>query len=711
MRRLLTITKPPLSRWLLGTSAMLLLVIAVGCLQDKLATAPEVPTAEAVVLSPASASLQVGATQQFDATVQMSDGTSQDGTMTWAATGGTVSSAGLYTAGSTAGSFRVIATYADADLADTAAITLTTTPPPPPPPPPVLDGVVVTPPSASLQGGATQQFSAAGHMSDGSSSTVSVTWVATGGTINASGLYTAGSTAGSFRVIGTQTGGTFADTSDITITVAPPPPPPPNGTTGDPTQLPVANHQIPDFAAYTGRSLAAGQSYNDPATGVRVWKVTSATSPVANGEATHDYSSGAVQISRAWGGNKHTVLAQFGGTHRLVDFTPGAGFTNWRSAPPTLNTDLCFTFSYNPATPQIAYYTAGNVLRRYNAATNADAPSGFFPKSFAAQTAGDLIWLHQDKNDEWFVVMPTDASRIIAWNSVTNQTLVMTGARMGIPLNEPHLERDGRYVMMSLEQYGHFGVWDLQTDTFWIVLRPENHPAAIRSFLVANDPDPNDGPQYRYDFGTKTMTDVLSASHLTPDLQHHSDQWVQSDAELGGDLRRQWVLVSSYNEGLVSPSGGWTLDAGEVYRTAPNWTPTYEKPQIGVQSARQIVTGDATRMDRQLTKAASRAAMTEGSFFWDAAANRVYVWAVGGGTPLNRVILRAPGNIHDAIGFFRADGSDVRILAHHYSVGSPGYWQTPRATVSPDGSIVVFASNMNDSDGRGDMFLIEVPAK
>jgi hypothetical protein len=61
----------------------------------------------------------------------MSNGTQQPATVTWSATGGTVSGAGLYTAGSSGGTFRVIATQQGGTLADTSAITVSTSPPPP----------------------------------------------------------------------------------------------------------------------------------------------------------------------------------------------------------------------------------------------------------------------------------------------------------------------------------------------------------------------------------------------------------------------------------------------------------------------------------------------------------------------------------------------------------------------------------------------------
>jgi hypothetical protein len=60
-------------------------------------------------------------------------------------------------------------------------------------------------------------------MSDGSTAPITASFAATGGTISSSGLYTAGATAGTFRVIASQSGGTLADTASVTITASSPP--------------------------------------------------------------------------------------------------------------------------------------------------------------------------------------------------------------------------------------------------------------------------------------------------------------------------------------------------------------------------------------------------------------------------------------------------------------------------------------------------------
>ena len=78
----------------------------------------------AVSISPVSASLQTGSTQQFTAYVTGSSNTA----VTWSASGGTVSTNGLYTAPATAGTYSVTAT-SQADSTKSASATVTVTAP------------------------------------------------------------------------------------------------------------------------------------------------------------------------------------------------------------------------------------------------------------------------------------------------------------------------------------------------------------------------------------------------------------------------------------------------------------------------------------------------------------------------------------------------------------------------------------------------------
>lgn len=178
-------------------------------------------TLQSFVLAPPSVSLNAGATQQFSVSGTWSDGSTTAPAAVYSATGGSINAAGLFTAGNTAGGFRVIASHSGGTLADTSTVTVVVTPPPPP----VLQALVLSPSSVSLNAGATQQFSVSGTWSDGSTTAPAATYSATGGTISAAGLYTAGANAGLFRLIAVQSGGTRADTSNITVVVPTPPPP------------------------------------------------------------------------------------------------------------------------------------------------------------------------------------------------------------------------------------------------------------------------------------------------------------------------------------------------------------------------------------------------------------------------------------------------------------------------------------------------------
>src|SRR5271168_1870086 len=175
---------------------------------------PATPQSVSVSIQPGSSSLAPGAQQQFSAIVMGTTNT----TVSWAATGGTVSSTGVYTAGSNSGVFSVTVTSA----ADPVKWTQATVTVKPPPPPPVT--ISVQPSATSLTVGAQKQFSA----SVGGTTNTNVTWTATGGSISSAGNYTAGSNPGTFSVTATSA----ADTSKsaqaaVTVTAAPPSPPQP----------------------------------------------------------------------------------------------------------------------------------------------------------------------------------------------------------------------------------------------------------------------------------------------------------------------------------------------------------------------------------------------------------------------------------------------------------------------------------------------------
>jgi hypothetical protein len=179
------------------------------------------PMLQAIEITPTEATLAPGTSHDFAVTGRLRDGRPVPVGVTWAATGGTIDAGGTFVAGDTAGTYQVTATNTSMTLADTAIVTITEPapsppPPPPPPPAPVLEKVTLLPASATLAPSATRQFVAYGRTTAGDSIDVNVVFTATGGTVTAGGLYTAGATAGSYRVIATSSG--LADTSSITVT-------------------------------------------------------------------------------------------------------------------------------------------------------------------------------------------------------------------------------------------------------------------------------------------------------------------------------------------------------------------------------------------------------------------------------------------------------------------------------------------------------------
>ena len=211
-------------------------------------------------LSPSSTTLQVGATQQFKATGHYSDGSTGSVAVNWSATGGTVASGGLYTAGAVAGAYQVVATEQGGTISKAAAVTLTAAPP-------VLTSITVAPSTVSLAPAATQQFTATGHYTGGGTGAVLVNWSATGGTINTTGLYTAGATTGPYQVTATLIGGSIAGTAAVTITPAPPTLTSVTVAPATVTLVPAATQQFSATGHYSDGSTNAGISVDWTAAG------------------------------------------------------------------------------------------------------------------------------------------------------------------------------------------------------------------------------------------------------------------------------------------------------------------------------------------------------------------------------------------------------------------------------------------------------------
>jgi hypothetical protein len=173
---------------------------------------PRQPKVERVRVTPRTPELAVGRKRTFTAVGHLPDGTHTAIRVNWSATGGGISEAGVYVAGDTPGTYRVVARSLRGSHADTIPVVIRKRSRERDA---VATRVVLRPASATLSPSSSLQLAAFGRTQDGDSIAVDVTFKATGGTISETGLYTAGQTPGTFRVIAKAD--KLEDTSVVTL--------------------------------------------------------------------------------------------------------------------------------------------------------------------------------------------------------------------------------------------------------------------------------------------------------------------------------------------------------------------------------------------------------------------------------------------------------------------------------------------------------------
>lgn len=169
-----------------------------------------------ITVTPNPATMGIAATQQFTAVGKDAAGNVVTIVPSWSvvAGGGSINpTSGLFTAGNTSGSFANTVRASVGTIAGTATVNVT---------PGTLATITVTPNPQTLQTGATQQYTAVGRDASGNALAISPAWSVTngGGTISSTGLFTAGSTTGTFTNTVTATSGTVSGTATVTVATA-----------------------------------------------------------------------------------------------------------------------------------------------------------------------------------------------------------------------------------------------------------------------------------------------------------------------------------------------------------------------------------------------------------------------------------------------------------------------------------------------------------
>jgi hypothetical protein len=157
-------------------------------------------------MAPSTPTVTFGLTQQFTATVNGTNNPSQ--AVTWKATYGTITSAGLYTAPASGTTDTVTATSVEnTAISGNADVTLTDS---------TVTSVTVSPGTPTVTVGNTQQFTAAVNGTNNPNQ--AVTWTATYGTITPGGLYTAPATGTNDTVTATSVQkNTISGTATVTL--------------------------------------------------------------------------------------------------------------------------------------------------------------------------------------------------------------------------------------------------------------------------------------------------------------------------------------------------------------------------------------------------------------------------------------------------------------------------------------------------------------
>jgi hypothetical protein len=166
-----------------------------------------------ITLTPNPTTLAIGATQQYTAVGKDAAGNTVAISPTWSICcgNGSISGAGLFTAGTMPGTFPNMVMATSGGITGNATVTVVAGP---------LASITVTPNPSLLVVGATQQLTAVGKDAGGNTVAITPTWsvVAGGGTISASGLFTAGGTPGAFANTAKATSGTISGTATMNVT-------------------------------------------------------------------------------------------------------------------------------------------------------------------------------------------------------------------------------------------------------------------------------------------------------------------------------------------------------------------------------------------------------------------------------------------------------------------------------------------------------------
>lgn len=430
-------------------------------------------------------------------------------------------------------------------------------------------------------------------------------------------------------------------------------------TVPDLTALPSTfpARDLTGYAALNVPAMAAGTAFNDTVTGVRTVKITASGTPSA-AQFVPTYSGQGLFISLPWGssGNQYTVVFQdTAGNGWLADYQLGGTLTNYRAAPSVLGSYSLgrVSFSRKGVNPHILYVTtASGAVRLFDTTVGVMA----FVDSAAVANGYSASWPSTGRpwttgsSSGWFMVDATET-----WATAGSSTT---------------------YFILNLVT----GATSTATDGLDDIYGGYGSPLTDSGVMT----DSGNGPPF----------DITTASFraLSPALT--GSNWDGSTFSHMASLAGYWTTLGSNKGGgsmqmiQVKPDG--TNNANSNVLWPKYWGQMHRSGHWWLQGG---------------------------------GANQYWLMSVDtDGTAANSVSEKS------ALTLVNADTGASRRVGFHYSAsaqsgtslpagtdgytGSPGgtdpYWGQAHASMSHDGKLVLFGSNMGNT-ARIDAFLMEVP--
>lgn len=344
--------------------------------------------------------------------------------------------------------------------------------------------------------------------------------------------------------------------------------------TANPLALPVAvsTQTQPSVGTYTAltyynaadvaqgtnpRNMPVGTYYLDPTSGLKVWRLTSATQPqpataYLNGP---DYAEGGLRVGRPTGTVYPLLInAWNGGTPGwhvdTFDIATGA-VTKRCTAPGAGGGAGEGTKGFSYTTPNVLYVTDGAFLRKYDVsgATAVEIVSAPFPKNLSAYLHGQsaFYWFSSSLDDRWFCLMAGSGGPWVVGFDAQTDTVYekqVTG------IDEPKMDKGGRYVWCqgSTPYTLDFVTGSLRTIS-GSAPAYRGHAGVGVGYAFSN---PNDGrAEWALDLRTETPSWTYPGTAFNLDNMYAHGGWVDQPA---GYSTAQWTAIAYQTGGSSEPS-------------------------------------------------------------------------------------------------------------------------------------------------------------